>query len=67
MQSLGLFEAEKIEGARHYLPILTAVENQKGVLDVDTVKGCARLECDLNQMVDAIKNAMQTRLLLDMA
>lgn len=27
-------------GARHYLPILTAVENQKGVLDVDTVKGC---------------------------
>lgn len=25
---------------REYLPILTAVENQKGVLDVDTVKGC---------------------------
>lgn len=23
-----------------YLPVLTAVENQKGVLDVDTVKGC---------------------------
>ncbi len=28
-------------GQRTYLPILTAVENQKGVLDVDTVKGCA--------------------------
>jgi hypothetical protein len=25
---------------RRYLPILTAVENLKGVLDVDTVKGC---------------------------
>ncbi len=25
---------------RQYLPLLTAVENQKGVLDVDTVKGC---------------------------
>jgi hypothetical protein len=25
---------------REYLPVLTAVENQKGVLDVDTVKGC---------------------------
>lgn len=28
-------------GKRQYLPILTATENQKGVLDVDTVKGCA--------------------------
>jgi hypothetical protein len=27
-------------GPRQYKPILTAVENQKGVLDVDTVKGC---------------------------
>jgi hypothetical protein len=27
-------------GLRRYLPTLTAVENQKGVLDVDTVKGC---------------------------
>ena len=27
-------------GERQYLPILTAVENTKGVLDVDTVKGC---------------------------
>jgi hypothetical protein len=26
--------------SRRYLPFLTAVENQKGVLDVDTVKGC---------------------------
>ena len=25
---------------RGYLPILTAIENRKGVLDVDTVKGC---------------------------
>jgi hypothetical protein len=30
----------KPEGKRQYLPILTATENQKGVLDVDTVKGC---------------------------
>lgn len=30
------------ESRRHgiYLPVLTAVENAKGVLDVDTVKGC---------------------------
>jgi DNA-binding transcriptional ArsR family regulator len=28
-------------GLRTYQPVLTAVENQKGVLDVDTVKGCA--------------------------
>ena len=27
-------------GLRQYRPILTAVENTKGVLDVDTVKGC---------------------------
>jgi hypothetical protein len=27
-------------GPRLYQPILTATENQKGVLDVDTVKGC---------------------------
>lgn len=27
-------------GKRQYLPFLTASENQKGVLDVDTVKGC---------------------------
>jgi hypothetical protein len=36
-----LFEdSEAYEGKRRYLPWLTAVENQKGVLDVDTVKGC---------------------------
>jgi len=35
-----LFEQIRPTGKRHYLPILTAVENQKGVLDVDTVKGC---------------------------
>jgi hypothetical protein len=28
-------------GLRLYQPLLTASENQKGVLDVDTVKGCA--------------------------
>lgn len=27
-------------GKKRYLPFLSAVENQKGVLDVDTVKGC---------------------------
>lgn len=27
-------------GPRQYRPVLTAIENQKGVLDVDTVKGC---------------------------
>ena len=31
---------ETARGIRQYLPILTASENQKGVLDVDTVKGC---------------------------
>lgn len=37
----GLFgDVSENNGARRYLPILTAVENQKGVLDVDTVKGC---------------------------
>ncbi|CAB4121278.1 hypothetical protein UFOVP154_8 [uncultured Caudovirales phage] len=35
-----LFGTVTSEGPRLYLPILTAVENQKGVLDVDTVKGC---------------------------
>jgi hypothetical protein len=33
-------EDKEADGLRRYLPILTAVENQKGVLDVDTVKGC---------------------------
>ena len=40
---LSLLEGERIEnvdGGRRYRPILTAVENEKGVLDVDTVKGC---------------------------
>jgi hypothetical protein len=40
-RQVSLFEdAEQHEGSRRYLPILTAVENHKGVLDVDTVKGC---------------------------
>ena len=32
--------AQKGGVSTQYLPILTAVENRKGVLDVDTVKGC---------------------------
>ncbi len=41
-QQFALFgEPEKrADGRREYLPILTATENEKGVLDVDTVKGC---------------------------
>ena len=41
-EDLVLFQIEKAHsvGKRSYLPFLTAVENQKGVLDVDTVKGC---------------------------
>jgi hypothetical protein len=35
-----LFGVDVPDGPRHYLPILTAVVNGKGVLDVDTVKGC---------------------------
>ena len=31
---------ELVDKNRHYLPVLTATENAKGVLDVDTVKGC---------------------------
>lgn len=37
---LTLIDEPAHEGLRHYLPVLTASENQKGVLDVDTVKGC---------------------------
>lgn len=33
-------ERQPNDRARAYLPFITAVENQKGVLDVDTVKGC---------------------------
>jgi len=40
LQPLLFDEFKKADGRRLYLPILTAVENQKGVLDVDTVKGC---------------------------
>lgn len=39
--SLSLFgDAVPVVGKRLYKPVLTASENQKGVLDVDTVKGC---------------------------
>ena len=31
---------KKPDGKRQYIPLLTAIENHKGVLDVDTVKGC---------------------------
>jgi len=34
-----LFEIQETT-TKNYLPILTAIENHKGVLDVDTVKGC---------------------------
>ena len=34
------YDSEVYEGRRRYIPVLTAVENSKGVLDVDTVKGC---------------------------
>jgi len=41
MKQLVLFgEAEAPAGARRYQPALTAFVNRKGVLDVDTVKGC---------------------------
>lgn len=41
MQQL-LFDCGQVRsGIRRYLPILSVVENRKGVLDVDTVKGCA--------------------------
>jgi len=33
---------EEVNYDNLYLPILTAVENAKGVLDVDTVKGCTQ-------------------------
>lgn len=36
-----LEDTEHYDGMKRYHPILTAVENGKGVLDVDTVKGCA--------------------------
>src|SRR3990167_8800036 len=39
--TLPLFAYDKeYTGPKRYLPILTAVMNTKGVLDVDTVKGC---------------------------
>jgi hypothetical protein len=40
MQSSLFGDTEVYGGLRRYLPVLTAVENSKGVLDVDTVKGC---------------------------
>jgi hypothetical protein len=41
-RQLALISIDKptVTARRNYLPFLTAVENQKGVLDVDTVKGC---------------------------
>ena len=40
ISQIKLFDSEEYEGIRRYLPTLTAIENEKGVLDVDTVKGC---------------------------
>ena len=40
MKPVDMFAASPRAGLRLYQPILTATENQKGVLDVDTVKGC---------------------------
>ena len=41
LQQARLFDdAEHLEQPRRYRPVLTVVENRKGVLDVDTVKGC---------------------------
>jgi hypothetical protein len=39
-QSVLFDDTESVGGVKRYLPILTVVENGKGVLDVDTVKGC---------------------------
>jgi hypothetical protein len=38
--TLTLFDVETAPGLKRYRPVLTAIENAKGVLDVDTVKGC---------------------------
>lgn len=40
MEQLDLF-TQGIFGKRQYKPVLTACENRKGVLEVDTVKGCS--------------------------
>ncbi len=40
LTQIPFFEIEETIGKRKYLPLLSAVENEKGVLDVDTVKGC---------------------------
>lgn len=39
-QSLLFDDASRVDGVKRYRPVLTVVENGKGVLDVDTVKGC---------------------------
>jgi hypothetical protein len=44
MCQLSMFDESReapIYEKRRYLPIITAVENGKGVIDVDTVKGCS--------------------------
>lgn len=40
MSSLSLFDVRKAPNLRRYRGVLTVAENRKGVLDVDTVKGC---------------------------
>ncbi len=45
---------------KNYQKYLTASINLKGVLDVDTVKGCS-LDSQNIPMVDAMVNAMQIK------
>lgn len=44
-KTIDFFASVERDGARQYQPLLTASENQKGVLDVDTVKGCTLGMC----------------------
>ena len=40
LAQIPIFDVTEKSDKREYLPFLTASENEKGVLDVDTVKGC---------------------------
>jgi hypothetical protein len=41
MKQASLFYEPEPQSPRRYLPVLTVTENGKGVLDVDTIKGCS--------------------------
>lgn len=41
MQLSIFHKSDEVPTAKRYLPFLTVIENRKGVLDVDTVKGCS--------------------------